>query len=295
VRALVTGGTGFAGRHLVAHLRACGDEVVAVGRAAADLLDADAARRAVMDAAPDAVYHLAARAHVGRSWDDPAGTVADNLAMAQHLLEAVRVAAPDAAVVVVSSGEVYGPPGVLPVDEAAPLRPQSPYAVSKAAADLLAGMYADAHGLRVVRARAFSHAGPGQEPVYAVSAFARQVADGVREVRTGNPATRRDLTDVRDVVRAYRLLALRGEPGQAYNVCSERAVSTAELVERLGAVAVADPALVRAHEVPELRGSAAKLRAATGWAPEVPLEVTLRDTLDYWRAAAASGASRAAR
>ena len=133
--------------------------------------------------------------------------------MAVHLLEAVREEAPEATVVAVSSGEVYGPPERLPVDETAPLRPQNPYAVSKAQVDLLAGFYSDAHGLRVVRPRAFNHAGPGQKPIYAIASFARQVAAGLEEganpvrVVTGNPDTRRDFTDVRDVVRAYRLLA----------------------------------------------------------------------------------------
>ena len=131
--------------------------------------------------------------------------------MTLHLLEAVRAEAPEAAVVVVGSSELYGPPATLPVDESAPLRPQNPYAVSKASADLLAGFYADAHGLRIIRARAFNHAGPGQEPIYAIASFARQVAAGLEagedpvRVVTGNPDARRDYTDVRDVVRAYRV------------------------------------------------------------------------------------------
>ena len=135
------------------------------------------------------------------------------------MLEAVRAEAPEAMVVAVSSGEVYGPPASLPVDETAPLRPQNPYAVSKAAGDLLAGFYADAHGLRVARPRAFNHAGPGQPPLYALASFARQVAAGLEagdatvRVATGNPDARRDYTDVRDVVRAYRLIAEAGVCG----------------------------------------------------------------------------------
>jgi GDP-4-dehydro-6-deoxy-D-mannose reductase len=244
---------------------------------------------------PEVVYHLAARAHVGDSWRDPAGTLHDNVAMTLNLLEAVRAEAPGATVVAVASGEVYGPPGRLPVDEAAPLRPQNPYAVSKASADLVAGFYADAHGLRVIRARAFNHSGPGQAPTYAIASFARQFAaainageDPVRIV-TGNPDTRRDYTDVRDVVRAYRLLAERAEPG-VYNICSGRTASAAELVAGLAEAAgvrvehVVDPALVRAHEVIELRGSYERLRAATGWEPEIPLARTLSETLAWWRA-----------
>jgi GDP-4-dehydro-6-deoxy-D-mannose reductase len=214
--------------------------------------------------------------------------------MAYHLLEAVRTAAPRAVVVVVSSGEVYGPPARLPVDETAELRPQNPYAVSKAQLDLLAGFYADAHGLRAVRPRAFNHAGPGQEPRYAIASFARQVAEGLEAgddpvtVVTGNPDARRDFTDVRDVVRAYRLLAVRGEPG-VFNVCSGRTASAAELVamfERVAGVAIehtVDDSLVRAHEVMEIRGDAGRLQGATGWAPEIGLERTLADTVQWWR------------
>jgi GDP-4-dehydro-6-deoxy-D-mannose reductase len=213
----------------------------------------------------------------------------------------VRAEAPDATVVAVSSGEVYGPPERLPVDERAGLRPQNPYAVSKAATDLLARFHADAHGLRIIRPRAFNHAGPRQAPDYAIAAFARQVALGAERgddpvvVRTGNPDTRRDYTDVRDVVRAYRLLALHGEPGEAYNVCSGRVRSAAELVAgcaEAAGVAVdhrVDSARVRAHEVREIRGSFEKLRAATGWQPEIPLETTLRDTVAWWRVQARAG------
>jgi len=277
--------------------------VVALARSGpvvADLTDAAAARAAVAEAAPDVVYHLAALAHVGRSWQDPAATLAGNQAIDLNLLEAVRKEAPGAVLVTVSSGEIYGPPATLPVDESAPLRPQNPYAVSKAAGDLLAGFYADAHGLRAVRPRAFNHAGPGQPPLYALASFARQVAAGLEAgddpitVVTGNPDARRDYTDVRDVVRAYRLLADAGEPG-AFNVCSGRSASARELVAALAAAAgarvepVVDPALVRAHEVIEVRGSSERLRAATGWRPEIALETTLADTVDWWRAEIRAG------
>jgi GDP-4-dehydro-6-deoxy-D-mannose reductase len=277
---VITGAGGFAGTHLAA---ACaGDHVIALTRDVCDLRDAAATRAALAAARPDVVYHLAARAHVGDLWRDPAGTLRDNVALTLHVLEAVRAEAPAAAVLVVSSGEVYGPSGVLPVDESAPLSPQSPYAVSKAACDLLAGQYADAHALRVIRARAFNHAGPGQDSTYAISSFARQAAGGATRIVTGNPDTRRDYTDVRDVVRAYRLLAQHAAPG-IYNVCSGRSVSTAELVRMLGAEAEVDPDRVRPNEVVDLYGSYAKLHAATGWEPEIPLELTLRDALEFWR------------
>jgi GDP-4-dehydro-6-deoxy-D-mannose reductase len=295
LRVVITGASGFAGSHLAALCAAEGDDVVAATRAAGiDLLDAAAVARAVAEAAPDVVYHLAALAHVGRSWEAPGRTLAENQAMALHVLEAVRVHAPGAVVVAVSSGEVYGRPEALPVAEDAPLRPQNPYAVSKAAADLLGGLYADAHGLRVVRPRAFNHSGPGQPPLYAIASFARQVAAGLEagdapiRVRTGNLDARRDYTDVRDVVRAYRLLAASGAAG-AVNVCSGSSVSASELVARLGSVCevevehVVDPALVRAHEVLDVRGDASRLRELTGWEPEIPLERTLADSVAWWR------------
>jgi GDP-4-dehydro-6-deoxy-D-mannose reductase len=274
-----------------------GDEVCDLSRTSGlgvDLLDAELVRAAVRDAEPEAVYHLAARAHVGESWREPEAFLRDNVAMTLHLLEAVRAEAPEAAIVVVGSSELYGPPATLPVDESAPLRPQNPYAVSKAGADLLAGFYADAHGLRIIRARAFNHSGPGQEPIYAIASFARQVAAGLEagedpvRVVTGNPDARRDYTDVRDVVRAYRSLAAGAEPG-VYNVCSGRPASAAELVAALGrgadveVVHELDPGLRRAHEVMEVRGSYERLHAATGWEPEIPLERTLADTVAWWR------------
>jgi GDP-4-dehydro-6-deoxy-D-mannose reductase len=305
VRALITGAGGFAGGHLAAHCRASGDDIVEVSRSAGtDLLDAAAARAAVAAARPEVVYHLAARAHVGESWDDPAGFLRDNVAMALNVLEAVRAEAPEATVVAVASSELYGPPERMPVDEEAPIRPQNPYAVSKASADLLAGFYADAHGLRVIRPRAFNHAGPGQTPIYAIASFARQAAAAAERgedpivFRTGNAHTRRDYTDVRDVVRAYRLLAERAEPG-IYNVCSGRSTSAAELLAMLAEAAGAglehqiDPDLVRAHEVMEVRGDPGRLRAATGWEPEIPLDRTLADTVAWWREELRAGRAQA--
>jgi GDP-4-dehydro-6-deoxy-D-mannose reductase len=280
VRVVVTGAAGFAGGHLVDACRAAGDDVVGLSRRDVDLCIATPTRAAIAAARPEIVYHLAARAHVGASWHDPGMTLQENVLMTLNVLDAVQTEAPGALVVAVSSGEIYGPPERLPIDESAPLRPQNPYAVSKASADLLAGFYADAHGLRVIRARAFNHAGPGQDPSYAISSFAQQAAAGADRIVTGNPATRRDYTDVRDVVRAYRLLAERGEPG-VFNVCSGRATSTAELVAMLGREC--DGAEPRPNEVMELRGSYERLRAATGWEPEIPLEQTVQDTLTWWR------------
>jgi GDP-4-dehydro-6-deoxy-D-mannose reductase len=292
---LITGASGFAGAHLAAACREAGDAVTELSRSGGtDLLDAEATAAAVAEAAPEVVFHLAALAHVGRSWRAPEETLRANQAMVLHVLEAVREHAPGARVVCVSSGEVYGPPETLPVEEGAPVRPRNPYAVSKATGELLAGFYADVHGLDLVSPRAFNHSGPGQPPLYALASFARQVAAGLEageasvRVVTGNPDARRDYTDVRDVVRAYRLLAGSELTGPV-NVCSGRSLSARDLVAGLAEATGAeldhrvDPALVRAHEVMEIRGSAARLRAATGWEPEIPLARTLADTVAWWR------------
>ena len=289
--AFVTGGAGFAGRHLLALL---GPDAVAPPRAELDLLDPEAVRRALAAARPVLVVHLAALASVGRSWGEPRAAVVENIEMSLNLLEAVRLEAPGATVVLVGSGEVYGPPERLPLDESAPLRPQSPYAVAKAACELLGGQYADAHGLRVVRTRAFNHAGPGQTDDYLVGTLTRQVTEaeaaGAAEVvlRTGNPDSARDFTDVRDVVRAY--LAAAELPPGVYNVCSGRSLTVSELVELVRAEArlpvrhEVDPARVRPHDVPEIVGSAERFRAASGWTPEIPIERTVADALEAWRA-----------
>jgi GDP-4-dehydro-6-deoxy-D-mannose reductase len=288
-RAFVTGGGGFAGHHLLDLL----PRATAPSRAELDMLDGAAVRAAVREAAPDAVWHLAALASVGRSWEAPGATIAENVAMTANLLEAMREEAPAATLVLISSGEIYGPPDRLPVDEDAPLRPQNPYAVSKAACDLLGGQYADATDLRVVRLRPFNHTGPGQSDDYVVGTLTRQVAEAEAAgrdeavVQTGNPDSARDFSDVRDVVRAY--VAAAGLDAGVYNVASGRAVSVRELIELVRAAAripvrhEIDPARVRAHDVAEVRGSAERLRAATGWAPEIPLDQTVADALEAWR------------
>jgi GDP-4-dehydro-6-deoxy-D-mannose reductase len=307
MRALITGAAGFAGAWLCRECTAAGDEVVALSRrgilpagggrsVAVDLCDGAAVAQAVRAAAPEVVYHLAALSSVGRSWRDPARTVGENVGAAVNLLEAVRVAAPDARVVWVSSCEVYGKPMSLPIPESAPVTPTNPYAVSKAAGEQLCEVYASAYGLRIVRVRPFSHSGPGQRPIFLLSSLARQAAEGRRNgtlrlrILTGNGATRRDFTDVRDIVRAYRLLGARADGG-VFNVSSGRSVSAAEQVSLLGELMapiavehVVDPAQVRPHEVMDLRGDHSRLTAATGWRPEIAFAQTLADTVAWWEA-----------
>jgi GDP-4-dehydro-6-deoxy-D-mannose reductase len=305
LRVLITGASGFAGRHLAVASTAAGDDVIGFSRSgetsagegrAVDLRDLDATRRAVRDARPDTVYHLAALSSVGRSWEAPAQTMTENTATSVNVLEAVRHEAPGARLVWVSSCEVYAAEQPLPIAEDGELGPATPYAVSKTTGDLLARVYAEAHGLAIVRVRPFNHAGPGQRPIFVLSSLARQAAQARREgaevlrLVTGNPDTRRDFTDVRDVVRAYRLLAERESSG-VYNVSSGSSVSTtdqiallAELIAPIRIDHVVDPSLVRAHEVMDRRGSHDRLTADTGWKPEIPLRQTMADTVAWWEA-----------
>ncbi|HEX2064003.1 MAG TPA: GDP-mannose 4,6-dehydratase [Acidimicrobiales bacterium] len=291
MRAFVTGGHGFVGTWLRRHLVASGDEVVAPGHGF-DVTDPATLRPAMGEARPDAVYHLAGLAHVGRSWDEPEEYLRVNALGTLHVLEAARRCQPVPRVLVVSSAEVYGPvrPDEVPVAESAPLRPASPYAASKAAAELLGVQAHLGRGVPVIRARPFNHAGPGQDPSFVVPALARRIVDARRSgdsfVPVGNLAPRRDITDVRDVVRAYRLLVERGQPGEVYNVCSGTEVAIDQLARRMLSLAGADlelktePALLRPADVPVLRGDPTRLRAVTGWAPEVALDQTLAAVLD---------------
>jgi GDP-4-dehydro-6-deoxy-D-mannose reductase len=292
VHAFLTGGAGFVGQWLQEHLSASGDEVDAPE---VDVTDGAALREVVLTAMPDAIYHLAAISNVGESWDDPVRTLEVNATGTLNLLEAARALARPPTVLLVCSAEVYGQvaPEDLPLTEDAPLRPVSPYAASKVAAEFLGLQAYLAHQLPVVRVRAFNHIGPGQAPTFVVSSLARQIAEverrGGGSVMVGNLSTRRDFTDVRDVVRAYRLLVERGTAGDVYNVCSGQAVAVEEVARRLIALAHADlqlevdPARVRKVETPVLLGSPAKLAAATGWAPERLLDDTLADVLAAWR------------
>lgn len=309
MRVLITGAGGFAGRHLVAHGAAQGAEVIGLGRTGlgdlgpgtstflrVDLADPAATEAALRDVRPDRVFHLAAQASVAASWRDPRATIDANLASTVNLFDAIASHAPEARVLVAGSGEQYGPPDParLPVTEDEPFRPQNPYAVSKCAAELAAGFYADARGLDVVRVRSFNHSGPGQHERYVMSSFARQIAVAEAEARTavtvttGDTRPSRDFTDVRDVARAY-WLALEHAPAGAYNVCSGQARSVADILAALAprtSLTVeqeTDPALLRDSEVMEIRGSHDRLTHATGWQPEVTLEQTVADTLDYWR------------
>ena len=293
----MTGAAGFVGRHLCAHLLAEGDTVIGVDRAdGPDLLAPAAVAALLADIRPDVVYHLGGWSDVGASWEHPLDTFRVNAEGTLNLLRAcVDHGAPR--VLAVSSADVYGrvTEQELPIGESAPFRPVTPYAASKVAADQLALQAWLGHGLETIRVRAFNHLGPGQTTRFVAPAVAERIArnerDGSTQVPVGNLTPRRDLTDVRDVVRAYRLLMTDGEAGQAYNVCSGHDLTIGELAERLVNLAStpmvleADPELQRPVETPVLRGDPTRLHAATGWQPEIPLEVTLQDILDEHRLA----------
>jgi GDP-4-dehydro-6-deoxy-D-mannose reductase len=304
---LVTGVSGFVGPHLARALAAAGARVIGLGIEpapppglplagwhVADLGEAPAVADAVARARPDAVVHLAGQSSAGRSFTDPDGTFRANATGTTNLLDAVRAGSPAARVLVVGSGEAYGPqPEGTRVGEDAPFAPVSPYAASKAEADRLAAA-AGEQGLDVVRVRAFSHTGPGQSPVFVVPGWARQLAAieaGRAEpvLQVGNLDVTRDLSDVRDVVVAYVALLEHGARGGAYNVCRGEGVKLGDVVARLVAMARVpvrvepDPARMRPADVPWLVGDPSKIARDTGWCASIPLERTLADVLEEWR------------
>lgn len=299
VRALITGASGFVGRHLVAHLEANGDEVVA---STVDITDRDRFAEHVAAEAPTVIYHLAAQADVGGSWQRPIPTLRVNIEGTVNVLDAA-VAAGVQRVLAVTSADIYGPVAEadLPLTEDQPVRPVSPYGASKASADIMCLTAGLAHGLDVVRARSFNHLGPGQTDKFVASAIASRVVANERSgndtVMVGNLEARRDFTDVRDVVRAYRLLMEKGEAGEVYHVCSGVDRPVRELADILIDMAAhpmsltIDEGLFRPVDLKVLRGDATKLRTITGWEPEIPIETTLRDLLDFWRANPAGVAS----
>ena len=294
MRALVTGANGFVGLHLVAHLAACGDEVI---ESDTDILDREAIVATITEAQPDVVYHLAAQADVGGSWDFPVETLRVNVEGTLNVCDASRLAGAQR-VLGITSADVYGHVAQKdslggPLDETTPLRPVSPYAASKAASETICMQARLGHGLNVILARSFNHLGPGQSDRFVASAIASRIAanerSGATTVSVGNLEARRDFTDVRDVVRAYRLLIEQGTPGEAYHVCSGQARAIREIAEQLVGLAAfpmtleLDPDLLRPVDLKVLCGDNTKIRTATGWAPRIPIETTLQDLLEFWR------------
>jgi len=302
---LVTGAAGFAGSHLVDRLVRNGADVVAWHRPggaparemprtrweAVDLLDGDAVAAAIARVRPAAVYHCAGAAHVGRSWDSTASTFATNVRGTHHLLQALERAGAPVRVLVPSSALVYASANEALTEEH-PLIPVSPYGLSKLAQEMLARRTNGRLGVTI--ARSFNHVGPRQDPQFVASGFARRIADIEKgrwdpEISVGNLDARRDLTDVRDTVRAYTLILEKGTPGRPYNVCSGRAITMRHLLDlllaraRVPVTVKVDPARYRPNDTPLLLGDPSRVHADLGWAAEIPLEQTLDDLLEYWR------------
>lgn len=284
------------GGHLMAHLEECGDTPVGTDRSSdgLDILDAPALLERFRKVSPDVVYHLAGAADVGGSFDTPQITFRANAEGTLNVLWAAREASVQR-VLSVGSADVYGKvtPDELPLTESSELRPTSPYAASKVAAEAVARQAHLGFGQHVVCVRPFNHLGPGQSTRFVAPALAERIARNEREGRhrltVGNLSSRRDFTDVRDVVRAYRMLMDTGVPGEIYNVCSGSDIAVRDLAESLIALStvdqelVPDPDLQRPVDIPVLRGDGSRLRARTGWEPRIPLQQTLADLLDDMR------------
>lgn len=312
-RALITGITGFVGSHLAEFLLNEGIEVYGIHRwrskdnniekiipdiklQEADLLDAHSLYAIVEKVKPDYVFHLAAQSYVVSSWASPVNTLEINVIGSANLFEAVRSAKLNTSIQIACSSEEYGMvyPNEVPIKETNPLRPLSPYAVSKIAMDYLGYQYFKSYGLRIIRTRGFNHTGPRRGEVFAESTFAKQIAEiekGKREpvVYVGNLDAKRDYTDVRDMVKGYYLAALKGESGEVYNICSGKAWKIKDVLDyllslsRVKVTVKQDPKRMRPSDVPILIGDNSKFTKKTGWKPTIPMEKTLTDLLDYWR------------
>lgn len=307
-KVFITGATGFVGRHLSRLLRERDFDIAGTcfpdkpgpedrEICHVDLRSAQRLSEALERARPDWVFHLAAQSNVRRSWESRQETLETNVMGTSNLYEAVRRSSPSARLLFISSSDVYGVilPGEKNFREDDPVQAVNPYAYSKIAGELLSRFYIQVEKLDIVTARSFPHTGPGQAPDFVFSDWARQVArieKGMAEpvILTGNLAVRRDYSDVRDVVRAYVLLMQKGRTGEVYNICSGRTISLGEALDALLSlsnlrIAVRqDPSKLRKTDIPFLGGDCSKLRQETGWTAGIPLEQTLRDLLEYWRA-----------
>ncbi len=314
MRVLITGITGFAGSHLLDFALTRRDvEVCGIQRWRSrtenvehclanfcmyecDVRDASSVRDVIEQVKPDWIFHLAAQSFVPTSWRAPTESLTTNVLGQLNVFEAVKKTGLRPRIQIAGSSEEYGMvyPDELPIKETNPLRPLSPYAVSKVAQDLLAYQYFMSFKLDVVRTRGFNHTGPRRPPVFVASDFAKQIVDvekGRRDpvMRVGNTDAVRDFTDVRDVVRGYWLALEKGRPGEVYNICSGNGWKISDVLEKLMELSgvrmkvVRDEARMRPSDVPILVGDNSKFRKETGWEPAIPFEQTLRDLLTYWR------------
>jgi len=312
-RVLITGITGFAGSHLAELLlkknyqvhglcrwRSRGENIQRIKSKIrlieGDLLDFHSLQHLIMDVRPELIFHLAAQSFVPASWTSPAATLQINVTGSCNLLEAIRSAKMDSVIQLACSSEEYGlvKPNEVPIKESNPLRPLSPYGVSKIGMDYLGYQYFKSYGMKIVRTRGFNHTGPRRGDVFVCSTFAKQIAEiekGRKKpvIRVGNLSAKRDFTDVRDMVRGYYLATQKGKPGEVYNICSGRAVEIKKVLAILLEMSKVklkvekDPLRMRPSDVPILQGDCAKFKRRTGWQPKIPFEKTLKDLLNYWR------------
>ncbi len=313
MKTLITGITGFVGSHLAEFLLSKDYEVWGIARwrstteninhiksrlnlIEADLNDPHSFYNTINEVKPDQIYHLAAQSFVPTSWVSPADTIKTNVIGTINLFEAVRKAGIDPRIQVACSSEEYGlvKPDEIPIKETNPLRPLSPYGVSKIAQDMLSFQYFQSYGLKVVVTRGFNHSGPRRGEVFVCSNFAKQIVEienGLREpkIKVGNLDAMRDFTDVRDMVKGYNLALEKGIAGERYNICSGRGYKIKEVLDMLLKMTDKDIKIekdlkrMRPSDVPILVGDNSKFRKQTGWKPEIPFETTLKDLLAYWR------------
>jgi GDP-4-dehydro-6-deoxy-D-mannose reductase len=314
MKVLITGITGFAGSHLAdlcltkKNVELCGiirwrsrteniDHIwERVKLVECDLRDATSTRDAIEEIRPDWIFHLAAQSFVPTSWNAPTESLVTNIIGQLNVFEAVRKIKLDCRIQIACSSEEYGMvyPNEVPIRETNPLRPLSPYAVSKVGQDMLAYQYFMSYRTDVVRTRGFNHTGPRRPPIFVCSDFAKQLVDierGLRPpvIRVGNLEARRDFTDVRDIARGYWLALEKGRSGEVYNLCSGSSHRIRDVLDMLVAMSgltveiAQEPSRMRPSDVPHLEGDNAKFAADTGWKPVIPFEQTLRDLLDFWR------------
>lgn len=317
MRVLITGITGMAGSHMADYLvrkggcdvhgtirwRSNRKHIAHLDKALhlheCELKDPHAVIRLLKDVRPEKIYHFASQSNVATSWNSPRDTLVNNITAELNLFEALKfMGNPDVRVLVSGSSEEYGlvNPDELPVTETNPLRPLSPYAVSKVTQDTLAYQYFKSYGLQIIRTRSFNHTGPRQADVFVASNFAKQIVAverGRQEpvIHVGNLEAQRDFTDIRDVVKAYDLALETCDAGEVYNIGRDEVCSINKLLElllgmsRLVIEVKEDPARMRPSDVPVMLCDSSKFRMQSGWRPEIPFEKTLSDLLDYWRTA----------
>lgn len=313
-KVLITGITGFVGQHTAKHLLHLGNyQIIGTYRSESslkridnlkehvtlkhvDLNDEEAVKALIEETQPDHIYHLAAQASPQKSFKNPKDTIINNICAELHILEAIRQSQLKTRLLAVATGEMYGlvTQSDIPIDERTPLRPVSPYAVSKIAQDYLSLQYFYTYKIDVVRVRPFNHIGPGQHEGFVVSDFAKQIVEIEKKKRepiisVGNLEAKRDFTDVRDVVKAYALAMEEGESGEVYNIGSGTSYRINDMLQLLLKHSTAiveikvDPERFRPIDVPEIVCDTKKFHDKTGWKPETPFEQTIQEILDYWR------------